>query len=106
MILQKAIRHHRFGQPLEVLRLEQVAQPEPRTGEVRVRLLAAVINPSDYGMIGGSYGHLRELPAVAGREGGGRRRCAGARRWQRRIRCAGAFSGCGCLAGDCLYASG
>ncbi|MGB0745251.1 MAG: zinc-dependent alcohol dehydrogenase family protein, partial [Opitutales bacterium] len=32
---------------------------------------AATINPSDYGMIGGSYGRLRELPAVAGREGVG-----------------------------------
>ena len=37
----------------------------------RVRLELATINPSDYGMIAGSYGHLRELPAVAGREGVG-----------------------------------
>lgn len=68
---QSAIRHHSFGKPLEVLQLEQIAQPEPEAGEVRVRLEAASINPSDYGMIGGSYGHLRELPAVAGREGVG-----------------------------------
>lgn len=68
---QNAIRHHSFGQPLEVLQLEQIAQPEPQAGEVRVRLEAATINPSDYGMIGGSYGRLRELPAVAGREGVG-----------------------------------
>ena len=71
MIQQKAICHHEFGQPLDVLRLENVQQAEPQTGEVRVRLLAATINPSDYGMIGGSYGRLRELPAVAGREGVG-----------------------------------
>jgi trans-2-enoyl-CoA reductase len=71
MSLQQAIRHHEFGQPLEVLRLEPVEVREPQAGEVRVRLLAAVINPSDYGMIGGSYGRLRELPAVAGREGVG-----------------------------------
>ena len=71
MSLQKAIRHHEFGKPLDVLRLEEVAVPEPQVGEVRVRLSAAVINPSDYGMIGGSYGRLRELPAVAGREGVG-----------------------------------
>jgi len=68
---QFAIRHHSFGKPLEVLQLEQIAQPEPQAGEVRVRLEAATINPSDYGMIGGSYGRLRELPAVAGREGVG-----------------------------------
>ncbi len=71
MTLQKAISHHEFGKPLEVLALEDVAVPEPAPGEVRVRLLAATINPSDYGMIGGSYGRLRELPAVAGREGVG-----------------------------------
>jgi NADPH:quinone reductase-like Zn-dependent oxidoreductase len=71
MTLQKTICHHEFGKPLEVLRLEEVEQREPAPGEVRVRLLAATINPSDYGMIGGSYGRLRELPAVAGREGVG-----------------------------------
>lgn len=71
MNLQKAIRHHTFGPPLEVLRLEDVAQAEPQAGEVRVRLLAAVINPSDCGMILGSYGRLPQLPAVAGREGVG-----------------------------------
>lgn len=68
---QSAIKHHSFGKPLEVLQLEQVAQPEPQAGEVRVRLEVATINPSDYGMIGGSYGNLRELPATAGREGVG-----------------------------------
>ena len=68
---QTAIQHHSFGKPLEVLQLEQIDQPEPQAGEVRVRLELASINPSDYGMIGGSYGSLRELPAVAGREGVG-----------------------------------
>ena len=71
MTQQKAICHHEFGRPLEVLRLEDVKQAEPQVGEVRVRLLAATINPSDYGMIAGSYGRLNELPAVAGREGVG-----------------------------------
>lgn len=64
-----AIRHHEFGDPREVLRVDTLPIPEPGSGEVRVKLLAATINPSDYGMIGGSYGRLRELPAVAGREG-------------------------------------
>ena len=68
---QKAIRHHEFGKPEAVLKLETIAVPIPKAGEVRVRLLAATINPSDGGMIGGSYGSLRELPAVAGREGVG-----------------------------------
>lgn len=71
MCSQKAIRHHSFGKPEEVLKLEEVSVPEPQVGQARVRLLAATINPSDYGMIGGSYGRLRELPATAGREGVG-----------------------------------
>lgn len=68
---QKAICYHEHGNPLEVLRLETVDQLAPQEGEVRVRLLAATINPSDYGMINGSYGRLRKLPAIAGREGVG-----------------------------------
>ena len=68
---QRAIRHHTFGKPLEVLSEETIPVAEPQAGEVRVRLEAATINPSDYGMIAGSYGRLRELPATAGREGVG-----------------------------------
>lgn len=68
---QTAIRHHDFGKPLNVLRLEEIDRPEPKHGEARVRLELATINPSDCGMISGSYGSLRELPAVAGREGVG-----------------------------------
>lgn len=71
MELQQAIRHHTFGKPEEVLELEEIPVPIPQRGEVRVRLLAAAVNPSDRGMVGGSYGKLRELPAVAGREGVG-----------------------------------
>lgn len=66
-----AIRHHQYGDPSEVLKAETLPFPEPGAGEVRVKLLAATINPSDYGMIAGSYGRLRDLPAVAGREGVG-----------------------------------
>nr|WP_281398109.1 2-enoyl thioester reductase domain-containing protein [Ruficoccus amylovorans] len=46
-----------------------VGQPGP--GEALVALRAAVIHPSDMGMIGGTYGRLPDLPAVAGREGVG-----------------------------------
>lgn len=72
MITQKAIRYHKHGNPLEVLRLETVDQQDPKEGEVRVRLLAATINPSDHGMVNGSYGKLLDLPAIAGREGVGK----------------------------------
>ncbi len=66
-----AVRHSEYGDPAAVLRVDSLPVPEPGPGEVRVKLLAATINPSDYGMIAGSYGRLRELPAVAGREGVG-----------------------------------
>lgn len=69
---QRAIRHTEFGAPNEVLCLETIDLPVPGRGEVLVQLEAAAINPSDYGMIGGSYGKLRQLPATAGREGVGK----------------------------------
>lgn len=63
------LRHHEYGKPSEVLECAECEVPEPGAGEVLIRLRRAVINPSDLGMIQGSYGRLRELPAVAGREG-------------------------------------
>ena len=36
--------------------------PELRTGEVRVQVLASTIHPSDFGLIQGSYGRLKDLP--------------------------------------------
>ncbi len=63
--------HHSYGKPDEVVHAEVIDVPEPQKGQVLVKLLRAVINPSDLGMIGGSYGRLRPLPAIAGREGVG-----------------------------------
>lgn len=65
---QFAVRHHEYGAVDQVLKLEGIERPVPAAGEVGVRMLWATINPSDFGMIGGSYGHLRDLPAIAGRE--------------------------------------
>ncbi|MDF9826263.1 trans-2-enoyl-CoA reductase [Ereboglobus sp. PH5-5] len=69
-----AVRYHATGKPDEVLKYEAVSDDarEPAAGEVLVLMEAAVIHPSDLGMIGGTYGRLRALPAVAGREGVGR----------------------------------
>ena len=61
--------HRSYGKPNEVVRAETVDVPEPQKGQAVVKLLRAVVNPSDLGMIGGSYGRLRPLPAIAGREG-------------------------------------
>lgn len=57
------------GEAAKVLELRERPLSPPGNGEVRIRLVAAVIHPSDLGMIGGVYGKLPPLPAVAGREG-------------------------------------
>lgn len=67
----RAIIFDRFGEPAEVLGVRDVPAPEPAHGEVRVRMLAAPINPSDLMTIRGIYGRLPTLPATPGLEGVG-----------------------------------
>ncbi len=43
----KAIRIHNFGGP-EVLKLEDVPEPQPGAGEIRIRVIAAGVNPVDW----------------------------------------------------------
>src|SRR5215213_8322795 len=50
--LMKAVRFHEFGDP-DVLRYEDVDQPVPGAGEVRVRVAATTFNPVDDGIRGG-----------------------------------------------------
>jgi len=69
---QHALRYHERGDPLAVLQLEDISVPELGEGEVLLKMLAAAIHPSDMGLINGSYGNLRDLPAVGGREGVGK----------------------------------
>ena len=44
----KALRVGIYGKPLEVLRLEDVAIPNPGPGQVRVRVHACALNPADW----------------------------------------------------------
>ncbi|GHB93591.1 MDR family NADPH-dependent oxidoreductase [Cerasicoccus arenae] len=66
-----ALRYHEHGNPSDVLRLDNLELANPGPGEALVALRAAVLHPSDLGLVGGTYGNLRTLPAVAGREGVG-----------------------------------
>ncbi|KPV48169.1 alcohol dehydrogenase, partial [Kouleothrix aurantiaca] len=67
----RAIEYASNGEPAKVLRLVEKPVPEPRPGQVLVRLQARPINPSDLFQIRGQYGVQPRLPAVAGMEGAG-----------------------------------
>ena len=56
------------GRPADVLKIQDVPVPEPQAGQVRVRVTACNINPSDVMFIRGLYGIRPELPATAGFE--------------------------------------
>jgi len=62
----KALRFHEFGS-FEKLKVEDVADPQPRAGEVVVRIRAASLNPSDAkNVLGRIQGTM--LPRTPGRD--------------------------------------
>jgi NADPH:quinone reductase-like Zn-dependent oxidoreductase len=67
----KAAVFEAFGEPSQVLRVREVPDPEPGPGEVRVRMIASPVNPSDLLVVRGRYGVLPRLPATPGFEGVG-----------------------------------
>jgi len=67
----KAIFFDRFGDPAEVLQVRDMPTPQPGPGQVRVRMLACPLNPSDLLVVRGQYGRLPPLPATPGFEGVG-----------------------------------
>ena len=58
----KAIVFDRFGDPGDVLQVREVPRPEPGPGQVRVRMLASPVNPSDLLSVRGGYGRNYLLP--------------------------------------------
>ena len=66
-----AIVYHKHGNPAEVVRVESQELPEIKPGEVRIRILAAPINPADLNVIEGKYPIRPPMPAVPGVEGAG-----------------------------------
>ena len=67
----KAVVFDRFGEPDQVLAVRDVPIPEPGPGEVRVRMIASPVNPSDLLVVRGLYGVLPSLPSTPGFEGVG-----------------------------------
>ena len=56
--MMRSVRFYEFGNPIDVLRVEDVPQPEPGENQVLVRLRARSINPSDLLTVRGLYGSL------------------------------------------------
>jgi NADPH2:quinone reductase len=66
----KAVRVHGFGEP-EVMRVEEVPDPEPGPGQLLVRIKAAGVNPLDTYIRSGRFGALPDLPYTPGQDAAG-----------------------------------
>jgi NADPH2:quinone reductase len=67
----KAIVCEQWGEPDRVLHVRDIPAPKCGRGQVRVRMLASPINPSDLFMVRGLYGYQPPLPCTPGFEGVG-----------------------------------
>jgi NADPH:quinone reductase-like Zn-dependent oxidoreductase len=61
----------RHGPPESVIQVKDVPPPVPGPGEVRVRMRASPVNPSDLQYVRGGYGLTPTFPATPGFEGVG-----------------------------------
>ena len=65
----KAIRIHKFGDTEDVLQFEDVPIPEPKPGEVLIKVDAASLNRADLSLRKGAYRiSPDQLPVIPGRE--------------------------------------
>lgn len=64
----KQVIFHEVGIPQEVLKYEDAEIPQPKSHEVRIKVTARNINPSDIMFIRGMYGITPKLPSSAGFE--------------------------------------
>ena len=64
----RALVQHQFGDPAEVLAVEEVELPEPGPGQVRLKVVLSPIHNHDLWTVRGDYGYKPELPSRAGTE--------------------------------------
>lgn len=64
----RTITHPTFGEPQDVLTVEDHELPQPGPGQVRLRILLSPIHNHDLWTVRGTYGYKPELPARAGTE--------------------------------------
>src|SRR5260370_34424037 len=68
----EAIRFAQYGEPAKVLAAQECPLPEPGKGEVRVRVLASPVNPSDLLFVRGLETAIQpQFPSPVGFEGVG-----------------------------------
>ena len=92
----KAVRVRQFGDP-DAMQTEEIEAPEPGSGQVRIEIAAAGVNPVDSYIRAGTY-HLRPaLPYTPGMDGAGRIDALGPEAGQfaigDRVYCAGSLTG-------------
>jgi NADPH:quinone reductase-like Zn-dependent oxidoreductase len=64
----RAVVHHEFAEPADVLGVEERAVPTPGAGQVLVRTVLSPIHNHDLWTVRGTYGFTPELPAGSGTE--------------------------------------
>ncbi|CAK7285535.1 NADP-dependent oxidoreductase [Streptomyces misionensis] len=62
----RTLRFHEYGAPLDVLRLEDAAPPDPGPGQIRVTVQTCGLTPADWALCGGLF--AGELPRGIGLE--------------------------------------
>lgn len=67
----KSIVFEQTGKPADILNATDVPMPEPGLNEVRIRVVASPINPSDVMFVQNLYGIRPQLPSGVGFEGMG-----------------------------------
>ncbi|XP_020839005.1 enoyl-[acyl-carrier-protein] reductase, mitochondrial isoform X2 [Phascolarctos cinereus] len=67
----RALVYAQHGEPVKVVELKTLELSSLGRSDVRMKMLAAPVNPADINMIQGTYGIHPELPAIGGNEGVG-----------------------------------
>ncbi|MFI6347079.1 NADP-dependent oxidoreductase [Streptomyces sp. NPDC050560] len=62
----RTLRFHTYGDPADVLRIEDAEPPRPGPGQIRVAVTACGLNPADWGLCGGLF--AGDLPRGIGLE--------------------------------------
>ncbi|WP_343745303.1 NADP-dependent oxidoreductase [Chitinophaga sp.] len=72
-ILMKAVQYQAYGTPAAVLQTVHIPKPEPSTGQVRIKVRAVSVNPSDWKRMEGQYRNFEEVvfPSGVGVEAAG-----------------------------------